>query len=331
MQKIKSKLHLRFLSIVSILALVLLAFMISSVARNASNLLHQNSTEKYNWEISQMSGDLQSTLNNYSNFLYSGRGLILADPDVTNGEWQNFYDSQSTFSRFPGMSSIYYAQVVNASQKNAFVAQMRSNPILGPSYTIKPAGDRSQYLIATLVSSVNNVKANGFDLYSTANRKTVYDAAATTGAPVASEQFVLGTGVKGMFIALPVTRDQSVNGFVAVSLRSEDFFSKIIDTNKLNTSSLMISDVTDSKSPVVLYTSANSLPVASDKQRSVNIAFGTRTWKLDFRTPTTVAEHLNEIIVPRLILFVGILLVFILILSFYVFFRVSKKIDLLSK
>lgn len=323
MDKLKYRPRLRFLSILSVIALILLALITTALARNASGILQQNSNDHFSWGAGQITDNIQESLNDYSNILYVGRGYILTNPNADTADWQNFFDSQNVFNRFPGMSSIYYAQVVTADQKNAFLAKKHSDPGIGPEYTITPNSNASPMLLPSLSIASNNVKTVGFDLYSSAFRKAVYDNAAISGTTAASGEFVMPSNDEGFFITLPVNRDSKLEGFSGVSLHSKDLFPALIKSEDLEGTAVRITDVTDPKNQTILYTTSNWTMSGDYKEGGAKLNFGDRIWKVSYRSPMTISDQLSTVVAPRLIVLAGILLVVVLMLSFYIFFRTA--------
>ena len=167
------------------------------------------------------------------------------------------------------------------------------------------------------------MRPNGFDVYSTPDRRAVYTNASQTGQIAASPQLELSTGVPGMFVTFPVSQNGTLTGFVNEVLHSTDFFPAIVNPSQLGDISLRITDVTDPKNQTQLYTAGDWTSPTSGQVRSDSIAFADRTWKIDYRSNATVAETLSENALPRAILLSGILLICVLLMSSYIIFRTA--------
>jgi CHASE1-domain containing sensor protein len=315
--------RLRLLSILSILILVVLAVLTVLLNSLLIKAIQQKAINGFAWDSGLITSSVQGKLNNYSDVLYDGRSFVLNSQVVTPSEWAGFYHSQDVFNRFPGMSTISYVQLVTAAQKNQFITEKRKMPEFGPNYTINPSGDREVYAVGTLiVSDANNVTLSGFDVYSTPDRKAVYDAAVVSGQPTASGEITFAnTTTKGLYATLPVTNQGITRGFVVVALHEDDLFKTIVDESKLGIINLKVTDVTDSKTPTTYYKSANWSDNSHGLSRSDSITFGGRKWHIDYQAPAHYTYHLSAILLPLLVLGSGLISIFALILVFYVFFR----------
>jgi CHASE1-domain containing sensor protein len=313
---------LRALSIFAVAMLVLLAGITLLLAKTASSEAHQKNVQQFEIDTQVNTRAVQTNLNNYSTTLYVGRSFLLNSQLVTSSEWSGFYHNQDIFNRFKGMSSIDYVQLVTAAQKDKFIADKRQLPDFGLNYDITPAGNRSTYAVGTLiVSSSDNIKLNGFDVFSTADRRAVYQRAQDTGQPTASGKTTLASGSEGFFITLPVNNDGTTHGFVLVSLHVDDFFNALIEPPILGLNKLKITDVTEPSKPTKLYNTASWDGITSGIRRNDTVNFAGRQWRLDYQAPFNYTHAFAAVLFPYLVLLSGTLLICILILILYIFFR----------
>lgn len=310
---------------IAVAALVLLAFITIVMANLAGSTIRQKTAEKYQWDTEQISHRMQTTLNNYSNVLYGGRALLLNSQTVGPNEWTGYFRSQDIFNQYKGMSSISYISLVSPSQKAQFEAKMKN--LYGANFAITPAGARDTYALASLVVSANNIGPWGFDVYSTPDRRAVYEQAKTSGQPTASGEFEFATGSRGLMTTLPVSRNGVTEGFVMIALRSDDFFEATIEPSKLSSFAIKVTDTTNSDTPEELYTSASWNEDSANLRKADVIKFGGRTWNVEYQAPINYNQSNIGIAMPYLIMSLGFLLVCVIALCFYIFLRMPARHD----
>ena len=301
-----------------LLSLALATLVLSNLS---GSLAHQKVVDQFTRDASQTTSQLQGTLNEYADVLYSGRSFVLNSQAVYSSEWTGFYRSQDIFNRHKGMSSISYIEVVPAAQKGSFLARQRAQPELGPSYAITPPGERETYGLATLTVSPSGIKPSGFDVFSTTDRKAVFQAAQDSGQPAASGQTKFSNGATGMFVTLPLARQGTTVGFVHVALHTDDFFSSVVDTSQLGPMSMKVTDVTDSQNKVKLYASPQKDYGATAIAYRDNIDFGGRVWQIDYTAPYNYTQGNVPAAIPYMVLIIGLLFDIILAGCFYLLLK----------
>jgi CHASE1-domain containing sensor protein len=312
----------KLLSIVSFLILIAIAIGTLWLSQVAASAVRQKNANQFAWDSHIISNHLQNNLEGYSNALYGGRAFILNSNVVTSAEWTGYYRNQDIFNRLNGLNSISYIQLVPAASVDQFVAQKRQQPEIGPSYTVSPAGSRGVYALGALaVGATDNLKPNGFDVYSTPDRRAVYQLAPDTGLPAASGETNFTDGNKGMFIALALNREGATAGYVVAAVHSNNFFSTVIDETTLGVVSARVIDVTDSKKPNMLYSTAKWNDHSNGMSRTDKITFAGRQWKVEYQAPKNYTHHLISTVLPYVVLFCGLLLISSLGMMFYIFFK----------
>lgn len=312
----------KLLSVVSFLILIAIAIGTLWLSQVAASAVRQKNTDQFAWDSHVISHHLENNLDGYSSALYAGRAFILNSQTVTPAEWTGFYRNQDIFNRLNGLNSISYVQVVPAASVDQFVAQKRLQPEIGPSYAITPAGPRAVYALGALaVGATDNLKPNGFDVYSTPDRRVVYQLAQDTGLPAATSEIVFADGNKGIFMALALNREGATVGYVVAAIHSTTFFPAVIDESGLGVINAKVIDATDSKKPNTLYTTTGWNDHAKGLSRTDKIKFAGRQWRVEYQAPANYTHHLIAILLPYLVLFCGLLLMAALAMMFYIFFK----------
>jgi CHASE1-domain containing sensor protein len=268
-------------------------------------------------DVGHITKSLVKDAENYNSVLYGARSFMTSSREVTQDEWDNFFRTQDTLNRHPGISTVSYIEVVPKTEKQLFEARMRSIPYFEDRFSIKDTGTRlPEYAVASLISTDNDISnALGFDNYSTEDRRSVYAAAQKNNMPIASQPIKLATGSLRFFIALPVYQEERrVKGFVALSFRAEDFTNALFGDN-LNLIAGQITDITNKEAPISLYGSKNWSTTPNELVRTETVLFGSRTWELQFKTQRSYNYPLLNKTVPYLILLTGGLAIALLILG----------------
>lgn len=315
----------RLLTLIAIAVLLLLGLLTLGLANTAGLASRQKTVERYQWDTEQISDRIQDTLNDYSNLLYSGRSFVLNSNAVAPPEWTGYYRNQDVFNRYKGLSSVGYISIITPAEKAKFEAQMRA--WYGAGYALTPTGSRDVYAAASLFVAANSMAPSGFDVYSTPDRRAVYQLAQSSGLPAASGQFQLSSGETGMFAALPVTNNGVTEGFVMVSLHSSDFFEATINPSKLSDFAVKVTDVTQASNPEELYASGNWNDSTKTLRKADTIKFGGRSWTVEYQAPAHYNQANISTAIPYMIMVLGFLLIAVIALFFYIFTRLPVRHD----
>ncbi len=137
------------------------------------------------------------------NILLGIKGLFASSRLIERDEFQSYLSEIEIERRFPGLRLISYAPLVPRARKAEFeesVRQDKSVNALGyPDFTIKPPGDRDEYLVVNYMEPMlGNQRAFGFDLYSEATRRADLDRLRDGGHPLASPPLRLVTDPQRM-------------------------------------------------------------------------------------------------------------------------------------
>ncbi len=239
-----------------LLAIAVLALMLSltgmlwqqtiGTTEKQANIRFQADAHRLNDTLgSRLSGDVQA--------LQGARGLFAASQEVDRDEWKAYVDNMRLSQNYPGVLGLSFIQMVPAAQKDAHIAQVRSQGF--PNYTIFPADEqRDVYSSVVYIEpfSQSNQHVFGYDMTTDPTRRKAMEQARDTGEPTASGKIVLvqdaGTaGQYGIILFLPVYRNGSslssvderraaLTGFVSMPIRMADFVRAVVgeQTSGLN-------------------------------------------------------------------------------------------------
>lgn len=228
----------------------------------------------------------------YEEMLRATQGLFYVAPDLSRGDFANFYQSLKLEENYPGIQGLGYVVALTPEQKQTHIDAVRQSGLL--SYDIYPEGAREQYTSNLYIEPMTekNMRALGFDMYSEAIRKQAMDHAVNSGHATITETVPLkqdGTTstINGLLMYLPVFIDPSEteraialrtihSGWVYAVFRIDDVLKHVLATHK-NVGLLDIYDDADENSEGLLFTQTGT---ASDLTFSLQKSYqvGGRTW-----------------------------------------------------
>lgn len=270
--KPKGKRHVSLVALIAPVAIVVLAVIISYGVneRFQTELLH-----RFKHDADNVLMKATNRLDNYRELLYGGRAFVMSSDAVSANEWRTFYNQQSIFARFPGVSSIAYIKSVPTSELPAFERQMQGNEYFGPTYKLKPQSNRDIHGLMSMYVSENDLSPIiGLDLFKQDDRRVVYRAAEANGSVVASPPMKMATGYQGYFSILPTYVDDRLDGYVLLSFRYADQMKQLFpDANY----GYKVTDVSGNV-PVDIYTSSGF--DTGGYQQTSTIDVGGREWQV---------------------------------------------------
>ncbi len=289
-----------------------------TASNTVRSLLIQREGDTFAHDTGIITTRLKTSLEEYADVAYNGRSLVLSNKNLNQDDWKRFYNSQSVFARFEGLSSVSYVELVPHAKKAEFIAKMRAKTDFGADYSITPAGDREVYALASLVVSETQIPLTGLDVYGSPDRKAVYDASVNSSTPTMSEQFTLSSGFSGMFMTLPVTQNNAVKGFIVAALHSDDYLANALEPDQLGRVGVIISDATNASEPKQIYTTPSQSNKNDDLTRADTLLFGGRTWKIEYRASANYTQGILRQALPNVIMVVGFLVTFLIMLVVYI-------------
>src|SRR5438552_3869200 len=172
-----------------------------------------------------VANDVQSRIRAYGDVLYAIRGLFDSSDNVTRDEFHQFAQALSLGERYPGITNISFSFRVPHERKQAFERAVRAekSPLAKglPPFSVKPPGDRPEYMVLTYIEPMGkNVAAWGLDLNADPLRRSVVERARDSGQIASSSGVTLvrdkaGTSsVSSTLLRLALYRGGGVPGLV---------------------------------------------------------------------------------------------------------------------
>ena len=170
-----------------------------------------------------VANDVQSRIRAYGDVLYAIRGLFDSSDNVERDEFHRFAQALSLGERYPGVTNISFASRVPHARKLEFERAVRAetSPLIKglPQFTIKPPGERPEYVVLTYIEPMGkNLPAWGLDLNADPLRRSVVDRARDSGQIASSSGVTLvrdsNASVSSTLLRLAVYRGGGVPGSV---------------------------------------------------------------------------------------------------------------------
>ncbi|MES2130570.1 MAG: CHASE domain-containing protein [Pseudomonadota bacterium] len=205
----------------------------------------QRARERFNAEVSLVTGHIDEHMRDYFQVLLSGQALFDASNQVDRDEWRRFVRRIDIKKNYPGMQGLGVARQVSAGGLPALEAEVRAEGF--KDFAVRPPGARGDYAPVIFLEpfSDKNLRAFGYDLKSEPVRRATLVRAAESGQLAVSGRIQLvqdadGHVQWGLLMALPIYRNgmptkdwqerqAALDGFVYSVFRLHDLMSSLLD------------------------------------------------------------------------------------------------------
>jgi signal transduction histidine kinase len=249
-------------------------------ANSVRTTVHKDTTTAFQQQLRIISAATSARLALYESFLRGGAGLSVVHKNMTEQDWQTYFQSYDFSKQYPEIDGIAFEQYVTADQLPTFLQNIHSQG--QPNFAIKPAGDRSVYVPNTyLVRYTNPDQTTGFDGYTDPVRRVAMLAAASSGMPAMSGGVTVVGDTDGpaFIVYLPVysssgplntadERQAALFGFVSVAVGMNDFISGLIAQNPNPNFALALQDNQTPHTDSTVYQSQNFATLNSQSGRT---------------------------------------------------------------
>lgn len=196
---------------------------------------------------STVQANIKQRLQLYENTLRAASGLFESSDSVSRDEWRRFVASLDIKESLPASLVLGYAEIIPASQLNAYEARIRAEGF--PTFNVTPEEPaRDIYSSVTYFEPDNdrNRQAFGGDMLVNAPRREAMERARDSGktsmSDVASTLQEDGSRENGITIYQPVYRPKApidtveqrraaLTGYIYTALRSSDLFGNVFESN----------------------------------------------------------------------------------------------------
>jgi len=180
----------------------------------ASRHVENEARLKFEGTVSDWPDAIEARIRAYADILLGIRGLYFAGDAVSRAEFHGYVKSLDLHRRYPGVQVIHYGERITAAQRPAFEQEVRTDTSIDPhgypDFTIKPPGERAEYVVVRYVEPMaGNEAALGLDLSGDAVRLAALERTRDSGLLTASGTIALANDPKrhpGFAMRLPVYR-----------------------------------------------------------------------------------------------------------------------------
>jgi diguanylate cyclase (GGDEF)-like protein len=171
---------------------------------------------QFDYLVQDTTQRLRLRMQAYEQILRGAGGLFTASRHVTREEFHEYYEALNLGQNYPGIQGIGYALYLPPKEKEAHIAEMRTQGF--PGYAIYPEDERAQYssIVAIEPFSGRNLRAFGYDMFSHPVKRAAMERARNTGEIAISGKVTLvqemGQDVQaGFLMYLPIYRHGTLN------------------------------------------------------------------------------------------------------------------------
>jgi diguanylate cyclase (GGDEF)-like protein/PAS domain S-box-containing protein len=291
---------------------------------------------KFDAEVADARSTIQASLRGHYDVLHAVQGLFLVTPDVTRETFGRYVSNLAVTHRAGEIRALGYSIYVPGSAKAEFVSSVRRDTSIDPrgypDFSIKPPGDRPDYVVVTYVEPrTGNETAMGFDITADPVRRASVERARDSGSVTASGRLSLYTvpveGEWGISLRLAVYRGdlpietaeqrrRAFKGIVSANFLVREMVNDVVwrDPAKplhlrvLDTGALSAPGGPDKSTDALLYDSAAQPSAGAKFAETVPLEVGDRFWQLQFGAPTHYYLNATDYLLPWAVLLGGILI-----------------------
>jgi diguanylate cyclase (GGDEF)-like protein/PAS domain S-box-containing protein len=189
--------------------------------RIADTRVQLDAMSKVEAAVNDASDAIHARLRSTYDIMFGARGLFQASDAVTRDDFHLYVSGLNLPERHPGIRSLNYAPLVAGADKSRFESRVRQDrgvdPAGHPGFTIKPQGDRAEYLpILYSEPSTGRERSLGLDLLSEERRESI-ERARDSNKPALSGRLALAsdpTRQPAFSVRLPIYRSDMPLGTV---------------------------------------------------------------------------------------------------------------------
>lgn len=325
--------HTRWLAVLMLILFLAVTFVAWLHARNITRERARILFEHESAEIATM---IRERMNIYTNVLYGAVGLFAASKLVERDEWRAYCEKLKIFERIPGLVALRFIERVKKENKEAFIQSVREDTTLSkagyPDFKIHPDQEKEEYFIVKYIEPfAGNEKMHGLDLSWEPLRWQALEEARDTGQLSATGRITLVIYNKEtpcFLVSLPVYRNKApastieerraaLVGFVDVAFEARKLFYTIFGGAEIHPNiDVHVYDGEVQTDEHLLYDNdlcrqGKVLPYKPSYSTVENLEVAGRKWYLLLKTQPAFGLTPSEELLPKLILFGGLLFSFL--------------------
>lgn len=274
---------------------------------------------------------IANALNAYGETLNGAAGLFKAMPNVDKNAWKGYVANLNLQSRYPGLQSLVYSEVVSPTNLEAYIQARQTDTM--PGFAISPTTPRDTYVLVRFAepATSQNAVSIGYDPFTEPVRRKAMEVARDSGALSISSRLILKSDGSdkdrepGFTIYIPVyannaphatvaERRAALQGYISAGVLTHQLINGLLSKTLTKDSAVRIYDGTKQSDQNLIYQSddyANLVKQPGVITTPLRFGFGNNTWTLVGYVNKNIASEAqrNQ---PRILLFGGIVFSFML-------------------
>ncbi|MFC4455774.1 CHASE domain-containing protein [Deinococcus sonorensis] len=226
-------LHLLLLPAAPVYVLTLVLLLTAVLAAVVARLVHEQQQTRFEREVVAYERELNQRLASISDALNATRSMWQASGPVSRPTFEAFVAGLNLPQRYPGLSSVGYAPLVPAEQKDAFVRRQQASDPAHP-LQLHPASIQPYVVPVVYITPSVNAATRGYDMYSEPVRRAALEQARITRQLRASGRVTLMNMAageqdrRGLLLYLPIVDRGTVSGYIYAPLQLTHLLPTII-------------------------------------------------------------------------------------------------------
>jgi two-component system CheB/CheR fusion protein len=241
-------------------------------------VLHDNEEilrTSFHNRVTLIENKIQEAVADNEKLLLGCSGLFASTPQVTRRIWREYVAKLDMERTFPGIQGLGFGKRVIFSELASHIRNVRAEGFA--SYTVKPAGDRKEYVPVLYLEPFRdrNLRAFGYDMFSEPLRRAAMERARDEGRTIISGLITLvqetpgkSSVQLGFLMFRPIysadvssatidDRRRTLLGYAYIPVRFGDFFNRITHDNAYWTG-ISVYDGEEADPARLAYTSTNT-------------------------------------------------------------------------
>lgn len=260
--------------------------------RGAEVRLKSDVDSYYQRQVNLAKSLIMLRLQQYSNLLNGGAGLLAIDDRVNQDQWRAYYQAYNLPENYPGVDAVSFSKYVRSADLPDYLGSMAEQG--RPNLKITPAGQRDAYAPVTYIAyrSPVSLHAIGFDPLSDSTRGAAIIKARDSGRPVMTGKISLVAAHKGQpafIIYAPVykgspqttaERQASIYGFVFAATNINNLLSSVLPQVKSPSFAFRIYDGAQTSNNALMYETSDFTATEHNmlKSSTITVNFDAHSW-----------------------------------------------------
>lgn len=333
----------------AVIFLTFIFFLISTFAAwtVAKNSVGEEHHRRFYADTQRIRNWLQERFNAYVDFSYGMQGFFTGTQEVTRNEWASYVKQTKIMERYPGLSSVSFAQRVKKSDRDTFIKQVRSDKSASasgyPGFDIYPKSEKDEYFVIKYIEPIDTQRSHalGYDISSEEKRLEAILRAARSGEVTSPGKLtIITTGKSGFSLLAPVYKNPSdslseeerqtaLTGFVYLTFRENAVFDSVFgNSDPFPDIDFELYDGKGQGDNNLLYDHDPAQKIADITSKMLKtsqpIKLNGESWELMTAAKPTYKLTKSQELLPKVVLAGGVFLSFLILIFFLLVLKTRR-------